>query len=252
MQYFISSATASDGGVFCNTGCSSCGPAAAGAGQPGQRRALHPDSLSAAPHSGCAPGAAWRAGSTAEPAPATGHVCCPGHGFWHGWADVSTGIQPAGKTSLNHPSELALLGSTFVFPMHWRHKSDVGATGSSSIYMLHSCHTGNDRRIYVDKKLSSALWVQMPPPPPPGQQQRPGGVPGQGGQQPGAFSGRLPPLQQPGGAFPAPQPRPVASDWARAYREQQNKAAQVSSPARTWPALALPQGDTTRLQQCLL
>lgn len=68
--------------------------------------------------------------------------------------------------------------------------------------------------------------VQMPPPPPPGQQQRPNMVPGQGGQMQNAFLGRLPPLQQPG-TFQPPQPRPVATDWARAYREQQNKAAQV-------------------------
>ena len=108
--------------------------------------------------------------------------------------------------------------------------------------MLHNCHAGD-----VDKKLSSALSVQMPPPPPPGQQQRPGGAPGQGGQQPGAFSGRLPPLQQPGSAFPAPQPRPVASDWARAYREQQNKAAQASTFVHTWQALAQPQRLTRRL-----
>lgn len=71
--------------------------------------------------------------------------------------------------------------------------------------------------------------VQMPPPPPPGQSPRPNTQPGQGGQQQNAFFGRLPPLQQPGGNFQNPQPRPVAADWARAYREQQNKAAQVRS-----------------------
>ena len=71
------------------------------------------------------------------------------------------------------------------------------------------------------------VGIQMPPPPPPlGQQPRPAAQPGQASQQPGAFSGRLPPLQQPGG-FQTPQPRPVAADWARAYRDQQNKAAQV-------------------------
>ncbi len=75
--------------------------------------------------------------------------------------------------------------------------------------------------------MSVCVAVQMPPPPHLGQQPRPSTQPGQSAQQQNQFSGRLPPLQQPGAAFQSPQPRPVVADWARAYREQQNKAAQV-------------------------
>ncbi len=76
------------------------------------------------------------------------------------------------------------------------------------------------------------LIAQMPPPPPP---QKPYMPPTSmaGGPAAGAMPGRLPPLQQqpqqhqqqPG--LHGPLPRPVGADWARAYREQQHKAAQV-------------------------
>ncbi|CAL8460857.1 g388 [Coccomyxa elongata] len=70
---------------------------------------------------------------------------------------------------------------------------------------------------------------QMPPPPPP---QRPFMAPtttsGAAAQAAALAQARLPPLQQGPGFQGGPSAGAVPADWARAYREQQHKAAQAA------------------------